>query len=312
MIAGHISRYHIVLPLSRQSRLIMVSVQERKRKLQLNKNYESSLAKSPHRPTSATRIRQQSKLDSFLASYCEYTSCTSSFDIILRVFVYSLWMLAWATRSSPTPYDESNNVFSSSMYDLMDDIHLCRYIFRFSGFLEAIEGIRTGSWAGGSWEDPRIIFISKYFLAGSMLIYYPFDHLVYLGFTIPRLVKVDPWLHFSYSCRVWFIFIIAELAACRLKLMELKRNQIELELAAKKNDDKTEVFTDEYKIYFGRVRFVKLQLLRSLCTLIPAISWSFYGRKNSMFGEAPENGLMLIEAYLALYQEAFSSDGNDD
>mmetsp|Transcript_30516 Transcript_30516/g.64291 ORF Transcript_30516/g.64291 Transcript_30516/m.64291 type:complete len:239 (-) Transcript_30516:48-764(-) len=215
-----------------------VRERKRKRKLQRNKKYESTNAKSSHRPTPAKHLRQISKLDSFLASYCEYTSYTSSFDIMLRVVVYSFWVLAWATRTSPSPYDETNNVFSASMYDLMDNIHLCRYIFRFSGLLEAFEGIRTGSWAGGSWEDPRIIFIAKYFLAGTMLFYYPFDHLVYLGFTIPELVKVDPWLHFSYSCRVWFVFIVADIAACRLKLLELQRNRMESELSANSEDDK--------------------------------------------------------------------------
>ncbi len=124
------------------------------------------------------------QFDSFLSSFCEYTSNTEAVNIGLKLLVYNLWVLAWATESF-------ENTFSSSMYVLSEEFYMMTFAIRFPGILEAVEGFRTGSWADGSWEDPRIMYIAKYVMAGSMLFYYPFDHMVYLGWTVPKLVPVD-------------------------------------------------------------------------------------------------------------------------
>mmetsp|Transcript_12524 Transcript_12524/g.26589 ORF Transcript_12524/g.26589 Transcript_12524/m.26589 type:complete len:293 (-) Transcript_12524:2255-3133(-) len=242
------------------------------------------------------------QFDSFLTSYCEYTSNTAAVNIGLKLLVYTLWLLAWAT-------DSPENTFSSSMYVLSEEFYMMTFAIRFPGILEAVEGFRTGSWADGSWEDPRIVFIAKYFMAGSMLFYYPFDHMVYLGWTVPKLVPVDAQWCFSYSCRFWVVYLIADLIVCRLKILELRRKKTVLQICGI-SEIKREI---EKQTIECKLRYIRIQRLRSFCALLPAIKWSFDNEKEALSEEEVfVNGLMLIEAYMALYQATVFSELFED
>ena len=190
-----------------------------------------------------TSTENPSKVDVFLSNYCEHTSCTYFVDIGIKILVYTLWAISYITRTSHDPLVE-NNVFSSSLRYLSIEIQMARYVLRFFGSLEALEGFRSGSWAGGTWDNPRIAMIAKYFLAGSMLIFYPLDHIAYFGWMVPDLVKVDAERYYSYSCWCWLVYLVADIFVSRLKSAELKKKIMDLEKLLlgrkKKNDDDDE------------------------------------------------------------------------
>jgi hypothetical protein len=121
---------------------------------------------------------------------------------------------------------------------------MTRYALRFYGFLQSLEGFRSGSWAGGTWDNPMIAKIAKYLMAGSMLVYYPLEHVAYAGWQMPNLVKVDANRYSAVSCRFWTAYIVGDFWVSCLKLKEMRkklRDLQELLTGKKKTDDKVAI-----------------------------------------------------------------------
>ena len=101
------------------------------------------------------------------------------------------------------------------------------------GFFDTIAAYRSGSYAGGTWDDPLIAKIAKYLLAGSMIFYYPLDHVAYVGWQMPNTVgaRVNPNKVSSIICLFWSVYTISNFRISCLKWKELKE----------KDDDKEAV-----------------------------------------------------------------------
>jgi len=167
-------------------------------------------------PTPKSIPTPSSKLDKFLATYGSFSGSTFTADQGIKILQWSSWAISYATQRT------KDTNLSPSLRKLYNELSMARYVLRFYGFFQSLEGYRSGSWAGGSWDDPRIAKIAKYLMAGSMLAYYPLEHLAYAGWQMPKLVKVNANKISAISCGFWTAYIVGDFWVSCLKWKELK------------------------------------------------------------------------------------------
>eukprot|EP00986_Skeletonema_menzelii_P002615 scaffold716_cov139-Skeletonema_menzelii.AAC.4 len=242
-----------------------------------------------------------------LDTVCSFSAKTFTTDQGLKIIQWSSWAISYLTASSK----HHKETLSPALRKLYNEVSFTRYVLRFYGLFQSLEGFRSGSWAGGSWDNPKIAKIAKYLMAGSMIFYYPLEHVAYAGWQLPTLSKFsrDNANKISaLSCVFWSVYIIGDFWASCLKWKELKKqlNDLGRLLAVKKrDDDKTgmmEVEQEQHALA-KRIRLVKLQVIRCLLFILPSVNWSLPNwATNPLLGELPLNGLMLAEAYTSVYQ----------
>ena len=191
------------------------------------------LAKQPTPKLASIPTPTSSKLDKFLATYGSFSGSTFTADQGIKILQWSSWAISYATQR--TKYTN----LSPSLRKLYNELSMTRYVLRFYGFFQSLEGYRSGSWAGGSWDNPRIAKIAKYLMAGSMLAYYPLEHLAYAGWQMPKLVKVNANKISAISCGFWTAYIVGDFWVSCLKWKELKMKLSDIGevLTGKKRDD---------------------------------------------------------------------------
>jgi hypothetical protein len=247
-----------------------------------------------------------STLDAFLQNYGKFSASTFTADQGLKVLQWSSWAVSYMTRTN-----DPNNHLSASLRKLYNEMSMTRYALRFYGFFPAFEGYLNGSWDGGNWDNPMIAKLAKYVMAGSMLFYYPLEHIAYAGWQMPKLSLVrgvDANRVSAVSCVFWTMYIVGDFWASCLKWQELKKKLSDLGelLSGKKatNDkEAVEEVLQQQQSLLNKIRHVKLQVLRSLLFILPAINWSLPNwATNPLLSEPVVNGLMLTEAYTSVYQ----------
>lgn len=266
------------------------------------KNFDNDGGQKETNPTEQNiQIAKPSKLDNFLNTWASFSAKTFTADQGLKVLQYSTWAVCYAARSR-------RGNLSPGLRKLYSELSMTRYVFRMYGFFQSLEGYRSGSWAGGTWDNPLIAKIAKYLLAGSMIFYYPLDHLAYAGWQMPQLVRVNSNKLSQISCLFWSIYTISDFWVSCLKWEELKKKLGSLE-SIKKNDDK-EAVADAVKLkvnLINKIRHTKLQLVRCLLFVLPCVNWSLpRWATDPMLSELHLNGLCLAEAYASVYQSLCS------
>ena len=243
------------------------------------------------------------RLDSFLQNYGKFSASTFTADQGLKILQWSSWAISYLTRTN-NPHKH----LSTSLNKLYNEMSMTRYALRFYGFFQSLEGYLNGSWAGGEWDNPLIGKIAKYIMAGSMLLYYPLEHVAYAGWQMPKMVKVDANRFSAVSCRFWTAYIVGDFWISCLKWAELKEKLCNLSelLAGKKQDDDKEAvrqILEQQQCALRKLRHLKLQVLRCLLFILPAVNWSLPNwATKPMLSEPILNGLMLTEAYTSVYQ----------
>jgi hypothetical protein len=194
-----------------------------------------------------------SKLDKFLDAWSSFSGRLFTADQGLKVLQYTTWAVCYASR-------KKRGNLSPSLRKLYSELSMSRYVFRMYGFFQSLEGYRSGSWAGGNWENPMISKIAKYLLAGSMIFYYPLDHLAYAGWQMPQLVRVNANKVSQISCLFWSVYTISDFWISCLKWQELKRKLGSLEsmLTGMKNNKEEEAV----------VSFISFPLVHSPCFFV--------------------------------------------
>jgi hypothetical protein len=245
---------------------------------------------------------------------CKFGAQTFTTDQGLKIIQWSSWAISYLTASSKHHKD----TLSPALRKLYGEVSFTRYVLRFYGFFQSLEGYQSGSWAGGSWDNPKIAKIAKYLMAGSMLFYYPLEHVAYVGWQMPTLSKfssVHANKFSALSCVFWTTYIIGDFWASCLKWSELRKklNDLGRLLAMKKHDDDREGLMEveqEQHAVAKRIRLVKLQVIRCLLFILPSVNWSLPNwATNPLLGELTLNGLMLAEAYTSVYQSLVGMRG---
>lgn len=239
--------------------------------------------------------KRAENIDKFLAYYCKWTSDSLLTERGIKLLQWSTWLLSYVTK-------EKYETASSSLRKLYNDLSMMRYVLRLYGFPTAVEGIRSGSWAGGTWEDGRIKKLGK-IMAWSMAIYYPFEHLAWAKWTMPRLMpKYDANRLSAWSCRCWTVYIVSEIICSILKIKELNKKMTLLYDGVPHNHTHSENLKEKCLIKHS-IYMNKLQILRDVFFAAPCINWSMdEWATNPWLSEVWCNGLSLAEAVTCIYQ----------
>ena len=173
------------------------------------------------------------KLDDFLIFWNEWSSSSLRTDQGLKLLQWSFWAASRLTApGTPTPGYRGNfnrrylnPELSPALRKCYADMSLVRYCLRLYGLPSSIEAVRSGSWSAG-WEDPRIHKLGK-IMAWSMAVYYPFEHVAFTGWVVPKFSRqfVDECRWSAISCRFWSIYIVSDFASSVLKLKELAKRR---------------------------------------------------------------------------------------
>mmetsp|Transcript_21203 Transcript_21203/g.33286 ORF Transcript_21203/g.33286 Transcript_21203/m.33286 type:complete len:322 (+) Transcript_21203:225-1190(+) len=240
------------------------------------------------------------QLDHFLYNCSNAVVLLFGFEQILKISQYSFWAVSYLIASVPKRHAEPLCLILDNLYDGLNSL---RYLVRIAyGLLFSLEALRTGSWAEMAWDDPKIDMIYKYPMAGSMICYFSLELVSLAGCQMPELVNVNVNWIAAMSCRFWCVCTISEIWGCYLKLKELELEVTTLrELLAekKKNDDKEGFLQIEHDIQYWmkQVPLVKLQILRDLLFILPAVSWSLPTYHTSpLLSDFNSNGLLFLEA----------------
>lgn len=89
-------------------------------------------------------------------------------------------------------YARQDSDTSTGLKQISSSIGMARYVFRFSGAFESYEAIKNGSWCYGDDDafTRKLVTLQAY----SMLVYYPLEHLSYVGFVYVMALGPPPAL----------------------------------------------------------------------------------------------------------------------
>ena len=200
--------------------------------------------------SSASSSSYSKLFDKFLTIWGKFGGNTFTAEQGLKIIQYSLWAVIYSKSKQQQRNGRSNGNggndtdVSPDLRKIYTDLSMTRYVFRMYGFFDTIAAYRSGSWAGGTWDNPLIAKIAKYLLAGSMICYYPLDHLAYVGWQMPKTVGklINANKVSQISCLFWSVYTISDFWVSTLKWKELKDKLGSLEsmLAGKKNNEDKE------------------------------------------------------------------------
>lgn len=212
------------------------------------------------------------RIGRILQAYVKFTSSAANQDKILKVFQYSLWLLARFHSKS----------YRSALEKLSDEICWTRYVNRFFGFPASVDGALSGSWA-----SPKVLGKA---LAWTMIGYYPLEHLAYLKWRVPEIcfpgrsdsslaTKASAW-----SCRFWLAYIV----------LDILRSTVVLPSSVEKDDDKVPLEASQTE---------RLQIVRNVLFFLPAVNWSLpKWDTDPLLSTGVCNTLMWLESVACLYQ----------
>lgn len=137
-------------------------------------------------------------------------------------------------------------------------ISMGRYIYRFNGGLDALLAACNVKEKWCLPSDNKYIQHLVQAQAYTMLLYYPLEHIAWIGYIAPKLFPIHADKYSRHSCVLWSIYIVLDLYIyyLRYKTLSAKRYGIRGSL-----------------IYFCN-RYAKLSMIRNLLYLPTAIHWS--------------------------------------
>ncbi|KAJ0395230.1 hypothetical protein ATCC90586_000280 [Pythium insidiosum] len=158
---------------------------------------------------------------------------------------------------------------STGLKQISSNISMARYVIRFTGAFESYDALKNGSWCYGD-DDKHIQQIVR-LQAYSMLIYYPLEHISYVGYVAPKLIKMDANWFMRQSCWAWTAYVALDIYANQLRIIKL--NKREKELLGKKDIEEEERKRELTSIRKRRKELYFLQL-RNACFFPTCLHWS--------------------------------------
>jgi len=260
-------------------------------------------------PTDTAPRNQPCRLDDFLKLYCKWSSSATLQERGIKLLQWSFWLISRITQDR----EQFPKELSPSLRKVYSDLSIMRYFLRLYGMPLALEAIRSGSWAGGEWKDGKIRKLTS-FMAWSMLIYHPLEHVALAQWTMPKLFPtLDGNRLSAWSCRFWMMFIGADFVSALLKNRELReKKKFLLSSLSKKEDDNnraeySSATTVEVESLEKSIFLNKIQMLRCALFTPPCVNWSMPKlTEDPLFSENVVNGFSFAEAVTCIYQSLLS------
>ncbi|GMI55839.1 hypothetical protein ScalyP_jg8138 [Parmales sp. scaly parma] len=236
------------------------------------------------------------KLKRLLTKLQIFSSNSSTNDQGLKILNYTVSILAsFAPDLSISPNTESilNNLSST--------IFMARYVPRFWGFTDALDGLVNGTWAPPadstehSPENLKTLTTVASCQALSMCLYHPCELLAWFGWTAKIENRyLNPDRMSAYSCRAWLVYILLSVYAGGLKMKELQEKRG----GGGNGNGKKEGESEEFD---AQMKSLKTRMLRDALYIVPALTWSLpQWATNPLVGKKTVNTLCFVEAMVNL------------
>ncbi|KAG7381689.1 hypothetical protein PHYPSEUDO_005736 [Phytophthora pseudosyringae] len=160
-----------------------------------------------------------------VAKFARFSGSTFRADKFYKTVGYGLGAMGHLMAHATQQETET----SQGLHAIASNISMARYVIRFTGGFESFEAWKNGSWCYGDDSDhvKRIVSLQ----ALSMLVYYPLEHISYVGFVAPKLLNIDAMKISRKSCQAWGIYILLDVYAnaLRIRALTAKEKQIKEE-----------------------------------------------------------------------------------
>lgn len=262
-----------------------------------------------------------------LKSYVKFISSAINQDKGLKFLQYTLWLASKLYQKDSTG--------RKSLTKLSLELSNTRYATRLLALPTAVEAALYKSWTSPSKSFPRTFDLIGDLLSWSMMVYYSAEHVAYLQWMVPQwLVKhkrsAERWS--AWSCRGWFLYVVAEMVQNALQWKELcdQENQQQrlLQQQDSSNDTdekrkkaaeaaekragtkyKTDLSPEEQQVAISETqlsrRKIELQFARNALFLLPTIQYSLPNWDTQPW-LPPDviNFLFWLESVVTLYQSS--------
>ncbi|GMG18002.1 unnamed protein product [Phytophthora fragariaefolia] len=108
--------------------------------------------------------------------FARFSSSTFRADKLYKTVGYGLGAVGHLLAHASPPQSET----AAGLRAIASNISMARYVIRFTGGLESYAAYKSGSWCYGDDSDHvrRVVGLQ----ALSMIVYYPLEHVSYVGF----------------------------------------------------------------------------------------------------------------------------------
>jgi hypothetical protein len=257
------------------------------------------------------QLQPLQRLRRFLKFYVSFFASASHQDQAMKVLQWTLWLLSTSCGTGTGTGTGATSGSSQARAILRKyylDIGNVRFATRLLGFPAALEAALSGSWAatshGQGLSSQGLYRQLGRILAISMLGYYPMEHGAYALWMLPsdstfaakhRTNRTAERLS-AWSCRFWFIYIVAETTQCALQWKELREQQ-------QADADADETKKSNRAATKNAIYNTQLQLTRNALFLLPCIHWALPNwDRQPWLPERVVNTLMWSESIVSLYQ----------
>lgn len=218
------------------------------------------------------------------------SSSTLGADKLYKTIGYGLGAISHGMAQTTPQVTET----AKGLQALAAHIAMARYVIRLTGGFESYAAWKNDSWCYGDDSDhvKRIVRLQ----ALSMMVYYPLDHMAYIGFVAPRLLHIDAMKVSRQSCQAWGIYILLDIYVNALRISALfgKEKQIleQRDLADEERATKlVDLQTRRRELYYVQ--------LRNVFNAGPCLHWSL---KKGALSEHVVSFFCAAEAVVGLWR----------
>ncbi|EQC39128.1 hypothetical protein SDRG_03336 [Saprolegnia diclina VS20] len=233
--------------------------------------------------------------DDLVKTVVKYTSATSKADKVSKSIGFGCATLARVIEfyaAKPTRHSVGLGAVASQ-------ISYARYVTRFTGIFECIEALQNDSWTYAD-DDPRVRQLVK-LQVYSMLLYYPLEHVSFVGFVAPKWFNVDAMRAMRQSCMAWTVYVVLDMYANHLRLTKLAKREkmLEAKIIDEANPDAVAERATELATIQSTRQYLIINQWRNVLFLPNCIHWS---SERGIIPEVLVQFLGFAEGVLGIWQ----------
>ncbi|KAH9078700.1 hypothetical protein Ae201684P_019775 [Aphanomyces euteiches] len=204
-----------------------------------------------------------------LVKFATFTSSSYKADKYYKSMGYGFAFLARAIEL----YSKKPTRHSRGLSAVATQISFARFVTRFTGIPQTLEALKSGSWVGADDDEHIKQLVNAQCYA--MLLYYPLEHLSFVGWVAPKwFPSIDPNKCSRQSCIAWGTFVALDLYVNhkRLDILAAQEKAIGNTLDMSDEDRKKSLATIQAKRSYIQINQIRNMLFLPLC-----IHWSKEG-----------------------------------
>ncbi|CEG50509.1 hypothetical protein PHYSODRAFT_561237 [Plasmopara halstedii] len=198
--------------------------------------------------------------------FARFSSRTIDADKFYKTIGYGLGAVGHLMAHTMQKETETSKGFQA----IASNISMARYVIRFTGGVESFAAWKNDSWCYG--DDSEHIKQVVRLQALSMIIYYPLEHISYIGFVAPKLLDIDAMKVSRQSCQAWGIYIILDVYANAIRFLTLTSKEKQIKEQMDLSDEERATLLTSIQLRRRELYYVQL---RNFLFAGPCFHWSF-------------------------------------